>query len=83
MTQISRVFIDLINNQVAVNYTILAMDILVIKATHPGVPLIQGLDVDEGHFSIGAGHHSIMLTADNQINVLPKLPVTVPETINS
>lgn len=48
-------------------------------SSYPGVPLVQGLDVNEGHFSIGTSHHSIVLTADDQINVFPKLPVTVPE----
>lgn len=48
-------------------------------APHPGVPLVQGLDVDEGHFSVGAGHHSVVLAADDQVNVVPKLPVTVPK----
>lgn len=48
-------------------------------SSYPGVPLVQGLDVNEGHFSVGTGHHAIVLTADDQINVFPKLPVTVPE----
>lgn len=45
---------------------------------HPGVPLVQGLDVDEGHFSAGPGHDPVVLTAHDQVDVLPQLPPTVP-----
>lgn len=48
--------------------------------THPGVPLVEGLDINEGNLSIGTGHHSIVLTANNQINVISKLPVAIPKT---
>lgn len=51
--------------------------------SHPGVPLVQGLDVDEGHFSVGAGHHSVVLAADDQVDVFAELPVTVPKTQTS
>ena len=51
-------------------------------STHPGVPLIQGLDVDEGHFPVGAGHHAVVFAADNQVDVFPELPVTVPAHMN-
>lgn len=49
-------------------------------APHPGVPLVESLDVDEGHFPIGSGHDTIMLTTDNQVNVISKLPPAVPAT---
>lgn len=50
-------------------------------APHPGVPLVEGLDVDEGHFPIGSSHDAVMLTADNEVDVVPELPpaVTVRE----
>lgn len=48
-------------------------------SSHPGVPLVQGLDIDEGHLSLSAGHHGVVLAADNQVDVLAELPVTVPE----
>lgn len=51
-----------------------------LTSSYPGVPLIKSLDVDEGHFSVGTSHHSIVLTADDQIDVVPKLPVTVSES---
>lgn len=47
--------------------------------THPGVPLVQSLHIDEGHFSVGTGHHAVVLAADDQVDVFAELPVTVPE----
>lgn len=47
-------------------------------ASYPGVPLIQRLHVDERHFSTGAGHHAVVLTAHDQVDVFPQLPVAVP-----
>ena len=47
---------------------------------HPGVPLVEGLDVDKGHFPIGSGHDTVVLTADNQVNVVSKLPPAIPAT---
>lgn len=44
---------------------------------HPGVPFIERLDVDEGHFPVGPSHDAIMFTADNKVNVLSKLPPAV------
>lgn len=50
-----------------------------LSVSYSGVPLIQGLDIDERDFSVCAGHHSIMLTAHNEVNVIPELPPPVPE----
>lgn len=47
------------------------------QVPHPGIPLVEGLDVDEGHFPIGSGHDTVMLTADNQVDVVPQLPPAV------
>lgn len=47
------------------------------QVPHPGIPLVEGLDVDEGHFPIGSGHDAVMLTADNQVDVVPQLPPAV------
>lgn len=47
--------------------------------SYSGVPLVEGLDVDEGHLPTGTGHHAIVLTADDQVNVFPQLPPPVPE----
>lgn len=47
---------------------------------HPGVPLVQRLDVDEGHFPIGSRHDAIMLTTDDQVDVISKLPPAIPAT---
>ena len=44
---------------------------------HPGVPLVEGLDVDEGHFPVGSGHDAIVLTADDEVDVVPELPPAV------
>lgn len=44
---------------------------------HPGVPFIECLDVDEGHFPIGPSHDAIMFTANNKVNVISKLPPPV------
>lgn len=49
---------------------------------HPGVPLVEGLDVDKGHFPIGSGHDTIVLTADNQVDVVSELPPAVPAMQN-
>lgn len=45
---------------------------------HPGIPLVERFDVDEGHFPVGSGHDAIMLTTDNKVNVISKLPPAVP-----
>lgn len=45
---------------------------------HPGIPLVEGLDVDEGHFPVGSGHDAIVLTTDNKVDVVSKLPPAVP-----
>lgn len=45
---------------------------------HPGVPLVQSLDVDEGHFPVGSRHDAIMLTTDDQVDVISKLPPAIP-----
>lgn len=47
--------------------------------SYSGVPLIQGLDIDERDFSVCSGHHSIMLTADHEVNVIAQLPPPVPK----
>lgn len=44
---------------------------------HPGVPLIEGLDVDEGHLPVGSSHDAIVLTADDEVDVVPELPPAV------
>lgn len=46
-------------------------------AAHPGIPLIQCLDVDEGHFPVGSSHDAIVLTTDNKVNIVSKLPPAV------
>lgn len=46
-------------------------------APHPGIPLVEGLDVDERHFPIGSGHDTVMLTADDEVDVVPELPPAV------
>lgn len=45
---------------------------------HPRIPLVEGLDVDEGHFPVGSSHDAVMLTTDNKVNVVSKLPPAVP-----
>ena len=44
---------------------------------HPGVPLVEGLDVDEGHLPVGSSHDAIVLTADDEVDVVPELPPAV------
>lgn len=44
---------------------------------HPGVPLIERLDIDEGHFPIGSSHDAIVFTADDKVDVLSKFPPAV------
>lgn len=46
-------------------------------APHPRVPLIERFDVDEGHFPVGSSHDTIVLTADDKVNVISKLPPAV------
>lgn len=47
------------------------------RVPHPGVPLIEGLDVDEGHLPVGSSHDAIVLTADDEVDVVPELPPAV------
>lgn len=46
-------------------------------APHPGIPLVEGLDVDEGHLPIGSGHDTVVLTTDNKVDIISKLPPAV------
>lgn len=50
---------------------------MVSRVPHPGVPLVEGLDVDEGHLPVGSGHDAIMLTADDEVDVVPELPPAI------
>ena len=45
--------------------------------TVSGVPFIERLDVDEGHFPVGPGHDTIVFTADDKVDVISKLPPAV------
>lgn len=50
---------------------------MVPRVPHPGVPLVEGLDVDEGHLPVGSSHDTVVLTADDEVDVVPELPPAV------
>lgn len=47
--------------------------------TYPWIPLIQGLDVNELQFRVGPHHHSVVLTAHNQLHIVTQIPRTIPK----
>lgn len=48
-----------------------------VPAPHPRVPLVERLDVDEGHLPVGSGHDAVVLTADDEVDVVSQLPPAV------